>query len=124
VTAASLSMRVPRRRSVWLVLTIVTLIGAVVIGVYPTRTYFAQRSALQRAQHQLDVLQTENNKLDQQAADLNTDAKVETLAREQYNLVRPGEEAFAILPAPPAKVAVPPVWPFTGLAQKVNPPGK
>jgi cell division protein FtsL len=117
-------MRVPRRRSVWLVLTIVTLIGAVVIGVYPTRTYFAQRSALQRAQHQLDVLQTENNKLDQQAADLNTDAKVETLAREQYNLVRPGEEAFAILPAPPAKVAVPPVWPFTGLAQKVNPPGK
>jgi cell division protein FtsL len=123
MTAASIPLRGPRRRSVWLLLAIVTVIGAVVIGVYPTRTYFAQRSALQRAQHQLDVLSTENGKLEQQAADLNTDAKIESLAREIYGLVHPGQEAYAILPAPPAKVAVPPVWPFTGLAQKVNPPG-
>ena len=124
MTAATLPLRGPRRRSVWLVLAVVTVIGAVVIGVYPTRTYFAQRSALQRAEHQLDVLQTENSKLEQQTAELNTDAEIETLAREKYNLVRPGEEAYAILPAPPAKVAVPQVRPFTGLAQKVNPPTK
>jgi len=105
-------------------LGIVTVIGAVVIGVYPTRTYFAQRSALQQAQHQLDVLSTENTKLEQQTADLNDDATIENLAREKFGLVRPGEEAFAILPSPPAKVAVPPVWPFTGLAEKVDPPSK
>ena len=29
-----------------------------------------------------------------------TDAEVERIAREQYNLVRPGEEAYAILPGP------------------------
>jgi cell division protein FtsB len=102
------------------VLASVTVLGLVFVGVYPTRTYFAQRSALSHAQRQLDVLHTENDKLDQEAADLNTDAKIETLAREKYNLVRPGEEAFAILPAPPPKVAVPPVWPFTGLAEKVS----
>jgi cell division protein FtsL len=124
MTAATMSLRGPRRRSVWLVLAIVTVIGAVVIGVYPTRTYFAQRSALQRAQHQLDVLSTENTKLEQQTADLNDDATIENLAREKFGLVQPGEEAFAILPAPPAKVAVPPVWPFTGLAEKVDPPSK
>ncbi len=120
MTAASLSWRGPRRRSVWIVLASVTVLGIVFIGVYPTRTYFAQRSSLQSAQHQLDVLNAENAKLDQEATDLNTDAKIEQLAREKYNLVRPGEEAFAILPAPPPSVAVPPVWPFTGLAQKLS----
>jgi cell division protein FtsL len=121
VTAATLTLRGPRRRMLWVLLASVTVIGVLFIGVYPTRTYFAQRSALQKAQHQLDVLQTENAKLDQQSADLNTDTRIETLARENYNLVRPGEEAFAILPAPPPKISVPPVWPFTGLAQKLDP---
>lgn len=121
MTAAMLTIRTPRRRLLWVLLASVTIIGVLFIGVYPTRTYFAQRSALQKAQHQLDVLQTENAKLDQQAADLNTDSRIETLARENYNLVRPGEEAFAILPAPPPKISVPPVWPFTGLAQKLDP---
>ncbi len=120
MTAASFVLRGPRRRSVWVVLAAVTLLGVLVIGVYPVRTYLAQRTALQKAQQQLSVLETENAKLDQQASDLNTDSRIETLAREKYNLVRPGEEAFAILPAPPPTIAVPPVWPFTGLAQKLG----
>jgi cell division protein FtsL len=121
MTALTLNLRAPRRRLLWVLLASVTIIGVLFIGVYPTRTYLAQRSALQKSQHQLDVLQGENAKLDQQAADLNTDSRIETLARENYNLVRPGEEAFAILPAPPPKISVPPVWPFTGLAQKLDP---
>ena len=121
MTAATVSVRPPRRRLLWIVLAVVTVMAALFIGVYPTRTYFAQRSALQKAQHPLSVLGDENAKLDQEANDLNTDARVEQLARENYNLVRPGEEAFAILPAPPEKIAVPPVWPFTGLAQRVDP---
>jgi cell division protein FtsL len=123
MTAAALAMRTPRRKLLWILLASVTVIGVLFIGVYPTRTYFAQRSALTKAQHQLGVLQSENTKLDQEAADLNTDARIETLARERYNLVRPGEEAYAILPAPPARVAVPPVWPFTALAHKLDPGG-
>ena len=123
MTAAAMSMRPPRRRVLWIVLAVVTVIAALFIGVYPTRTYFSQRSALNKAQHQLTVLSNENAKLDQAAADLDTDARVEQLARERYNLVRPGEEAFAILPAPPQKIAVPNVWPFTGLAQRVDPGG-
>jgi cell division protein FtsL len=105
----------------WFLLASVTVIGVLFIGVYPTRTYFSQRSALQKARHQLAVLDAENAKLDQESGDLNTDARIEQLARERYNLVRPGEEAYAILPAPPAKIDVPPVWPFTGLAARVNP---
>jgi cell division protein FtsL len=121
MTAATLTLRSPRRRLLWILLASVTVIAVLFIGVYPTRTYLSQRSALQKAQHQLDVLQTENAKLDQQAAALNTDSQIETLARERYNLVRPGEEAYAILPSPPPKITVPPVWPFTGLAKKLDP---
>ncbi len=111
-----------RRRALWILLSSVTVVGILFIGVYPTRTYFAQKASLQRAQHQLDVLSTQNDKLSQQADQLNTDAEIERLARERYNLVHPGEEAFAILPAPPAPIAVPPVWPFTGLSQKLATP--
>jgi cell division protein FtsL len=120
MTAATLSFRAPRRRLLWILVASVTIVGVLFIAVYPTRTYLAQRSALQKGQHQLDVLQTENAKLDQQAADLNTDTRIETIARENFNLVHPGEEAYAILPAPPPKIAVPPVWPFTGLAAKLD----
>jgi cell division protein FtsL len=123
MTAASLTLRAPRRKLLWILLTSVTVVGVLFIGVYPTRTYVAQRSTLHKAQHQLEVLQTENAKLDQEAADLNTDSKIETLARERYNLVRPGEEAYAILPAPLPRVTVPPVWPFTGLAKILDPSG-
>ena len=99
----------------------VTLIGLLFIGVYPTRTYLAQRSSLGRAQHQLEVLKTENARLDERVKALDTDAEIERLAREQYNLVREGEEAYAILPAPPAPITLPHVWPFTGLAEKLDP---
>lgn len=112
-----------RRRSLWILLTAVTVVAFLFIGVYPTRTYFGQRASLQRAQRQIDVLRSENDKLTQKADELNTDSEIEKLARERYNLVRPGEEAYAILPAPPAPIRLPPVWPFTGLAHKLDPSG-
>jgi cell division protein FtsB len=109
-----------RRRLVWTVLVSVTIVGLLFVGVYPMRTYLAQRASLERSQHQLDVLRAQNGKLDQQVQDLNSDTEIEKLAREKYNLVRPGEDAFAILPSPPLPVAVPRVWPFTGLADKLD----
>ena len=73
----------------------------------------------QRAQHQLTCCRTENAKLEQQAGDAqHRQPRSRRIAREKYNLVRPGEEAYAILPPPPPKIAVPPVWPFTGLAPR------
>ena len=114
----------PRRRPRWLMwalLSSVTIVGALFIGVYPMRTYLAQRTSLHRAERQMDVLKTQNDKLAQQAQQLNTDSEIERLAREQYNLVRPGEQAFAILPAPPPPIELPPVWPFTNLAKKLDP---
>jgi cell division protein FtsB len=74
--------------------------------VFPTRTYVSQRRDLDRTAERVEVLKRENERLAQRVGRLNTDEEIERLAREQYNLVRPGEEAYAILPAPkPAEPA-------------------
>jgi cell division protein FtsB len=70
--------------------------------VFPTRTFLSQRTAIAEAELQLEVLEEQNARLGEQAASLRDDAEIERLAREQYNLVRPGEEAYALLPSPEA----------------------
>jgi alanine racemase len=75
------------------------------VAVFPARTYLDQRHQRNEVVAQLKTTDAKNKTLEQRIRTLNTDAEVERLAREQYNLVRPGEEAYAILPtrqAPPA----------------------
>jgi hypothetical protein len=60
---------------------------------------------LNAAEVRLRVLSAENAKLDQRRQQLQTDAEIERLAREQYGLVKPGEEAYAILPPKPGPAA-------------------
>jgi cell division protein FtsB len=90
------SRRVLRR--LWPLLGSIFVVGVLLVGVFPTRTYLAQRAAISRASEQLDVLQQQNATLEERADLLTSDAEIERLARERYNLVRPGEEAYAVLP--------------------------
>ena len=76
------------------------LVVFLVAGVFPTRTYLHQREAIAAEERKVAVLSAENEKLAARVDRLHTDAEIERLAREQYNLVRPGEEAYAILPGP------------------------
>ena len=88
------------RRLLWPILGGALLVVFLVAGVFPTRTYLQQREEIATAGEKLEVLTAENEKLESRVDQLHTDAEVERLAREQYNLVRPGEEAYAILPGP------------------------
>ncbi len=101
------------RRTVWPVLVTGLLVAALFVFVFPTRTYLAQRAETQRTQAQLDILDEQNDALSARITALQTDEEIERLAREQFDLVRPGEQAFAVLPAPaitdlPARVPVRP----------------
>ncbi|MDP8975396.1 MAG: septum formation initiator family protein [Actinomycetota bacterium] len=87
-------------RRVWPLVATVAVVGLVFLAVLPTRTYLSQRRDLANTERRLAVLSAQNQELSGRVARLNTDAEIERLAREQYNLVRPGEEAFAILPPP------------------------
>lgn len=91
---------------------LLVLVAVLFVAGFPIHTYLDQRAALVSTSERLAVLKKGNRDLEARAHELHTDTAVERLAREQYNLVRPGEEAYAILPGPaaasPDKVALPP----------------
>ncbi|MDQ1395621.1 MAG: hypothetical protein QOG64_880 [Acidimicrobiaceae bacterium] len=95
------------RRAVWPFLLSVAVVGVLFLFVFPARTYLAQRRDLAAAQSRVQVLGTQNKLLSDEASKLQDDAELERLARSQFGLVKPGEEAFAILPAPPPPTTVP-----------------
>jgi cell division protein FtsB len=91
------------------------LLVLLLIAGFPARTYLDQQRALASTTERLEVLRKTNKALEARSKELHSDAAVERLAREQYNLVRPGEEAYAILPGPNAAT------PKAGSGQKAKP---
>ncbi|MGH9037660.1 MAG: FtsB family cell division protein, partial [Acidimicrobiia bacterium] len=92
----------------------VVFVGFVFGAVFPTRTYLAQRREIAAAAERLELFEAQNGRLQSAVDRLQRDDEIERLARSRYNLVRPGEEAYAILPvpAPPSPVPVlPPATP-------------
>ena len=98
-----------RTARTWLLVGGLAAVGLLFIAVFPARTYLDQRHQRQQVLAQLKAMDATNKALEQRIATLHTDAEIERLARAQYNLVRPGEEAYAILPTrqPPAAPAPP-----------------
>lgn len=103
--------RHPVVRTAWMALVVIVGLAVLVLGVFPVRTYLAQRSAEQRAEHRLEILRDENERMQQRLAALANGQEIERIAREQYNMVRPGEKAYALLP-PPVPADLPDTWPF------------
>jgi cell division protein FtsB len=90
----------------------VALLGLLVVGVFPTKTYLQQRSDTTESEQRLQVLQDQNDAYEQRLEELQTPEAIERVARESYNLVEPGEEAYSVLPAPLPPLNLPDVWPF------------
>ena len=106
-----------RRRARWLrplllAAAAVATIAVLAVSVFPTRTWLDQRAALAETSDQLDALDAERDALTARLRQLDSDAEIELIARSQYGLVLPGEEAYAVLPAPERPVELPTVWPF------------
>jgi cell division protein FtsB len=95
---ATAALRRPGARRVPLVIGSVVVLALLFLAVFPTRAYVAQRDAIAAEKERVAVLRRENHRLASRVGELQTDVEVERLAREQYNLVKPGEEAYAILP--------------------------
>jgi cell division protein FtsB len=76
------------------------LVGFLFAFVFPTRTWLQQRSRTDEAREQLSMLERETAELRREADRLRSREEVERVAREQYGLVMPGEQAWAVVPAP------------------------
>lgn len=85
------------------------VIAFLAVAVFPTRLWMSQKSDLTDAERRVQVLKQTNAALQQRVDELGTDSAIERLAREQHNLVKPGEDAYAVLPpagdAPKASVS-------------------
>jgi cell division protein FtsB len=90
-----------------IVVAFVIFIGILFGAVYPTRTYLAQQRDLRAAHHRLELFKQQNGRLEAEAKRLESDEEIERIARARFNLVKPGEEAYAIVPVPPKPGAAP-----------------
>jgi cell division protein FtsB len=85
------------RRAVWLLLVAVALGVILLLFLLPGRTWLAQGRASAAAQRQDAALTKENAVLAKRIAQLQNSAYIEQVAREQFGLVMPGEQAYGIL---------------------------
>jgi cell division protein FtsB len=93
-----------RRALCGVVAGVVVAVGLFLFG-YPTRTFLEQRAQLSQQQAKLDRLAAQNQSLSGEASRLQNTAEIERIARQDYGLVQPGQEAYAILPSPASSSA-------------------
>ena len=85
-----------------------TVIAIMFLFVFPTRSYLAQQRQVRAARHAVEVLKAENKELSREARELQTPSEIERLARVQFNMILPGEQAYNVVPpAKPASTANP-----------------
>jgi cell division protein FtsB len=89
------------KRVVGPALVVLVIVGILFVAVLPTRTLLQQRRDTKAATAELRELRERNAELEERASRLRDPREIEQLAREQYGLVRPGEEPYVVLPAPP-----------------------
>jgi len=85
------------RRTVWLLLVALVVGVIVFLFLLPGRTWLAQGRANAAAERQDAALTKENAALAKRIALLQNSAYIEQLARRQFGLVMPGEQAYGIL---------------------------
>ena len=83
-----------------------------VVGMVPVRDWLDQRSITGELLAELAEVEAVNAAYRDRIDALNTAEEIERRARAEYNLVRPDEEAYAVLPPPPTDRGITGVWPF------------
>ena len=76
-------------------------------AVYPLRQYVSQADRIERLQAKQQALAAENARLEAERRRLQDPSYTEQLAKRDYHLIAPGEEAWAVTGTPPAAGAAP-----------------
>ena len=92
----------------------VILVGVLFAVAMPVPTRLKQRRDTARLEAELAEVQSERAGITAELERLGTDSEIEAQARRN-GYVRPGEEAYNILPSPVDPVGLPDTWPFTGV---------
>ena len=71
-------------------------------AVYPLRQYVSQQDRIERLEAKQQALAAENARLEAERKRLQDPAYVQQLAKRDYHVVTPGEEAWVVTGTPPA----------------------
>jgi cell division protein FtsB len=77
------------------------LVAFLFVFVFPTRTYLQQRGDKNAAEHHLQLLRQQTQRLKDRTEKLGSGAEIERMARERFGMIRPGETPYVIVPAAP-----------------------
>lgn len=97
----------------------VLLVGVLFVAVLPTSTFLDQRSDTSRLEAELAEIEAERATIAAEIERFGTDSEIEAQARRN-GYVRPGEEAYNVLPTPIDPIGLPEVWPFTGVEEAMG----
>jgi cell division protein FtsB len=83
----------------------IVLSAVVLFAWFPAGSLLSQRSTLSSTQSQLATLHQQDAALTQEKKNLSDDTEIGRIARQQYQLVNPGQQAYEVLP--PSGAATP-----------------
>lgn len=109
-----------RRRALAGITVTVVLLGFLLFTVIPTSTWWQQRQDTAEAEQQLAEVKAERARIAKEMARLETAEEIARRAKEELGYVKPGEEAYNILPAAQDPVGLPEGWPFTGVERALG----
>lgn len=89
----------PATRRSWLVLLGAVVASALMLAAwFPAKALLSQRSSLAGTEAQLSGLHAQDAALAQEKKNLGDPGEIGRIAREQYQLVNPGQQAYEVLP--------------------------
>jgi cell division protein FtsB len=86
------------RRTRFMLAGALVLSAGILAAWFPAGALYQQRASLAASQTQLAQLHSQDAALTQERKELSSNSEISRIARQQYQLVNPGQEAFEILP--------------------------
>ena len=90
----------------------VSLFSLMLLGVIPVQEWFEVRDTKDELLVELAKVEELNKSYRVSIDALNTDEEIERIARSEYNLVKPHEEAYYVVPLFVEDAKIPGIWPF------------
>jgi cell division protein FtsB len=86
------------RRTRFLLLGSVVLAAGILVAWFPAGALYRQHASLAASHSQLQELKQQDAALTQEQKQLSSSSEISRIARQQYQLVSPGQQAYEVLP--------------------------
>ncbi|HAQ04860.1 MAG: septum formation initiator family protein [Acidimicrobiales bacterium] len=100
------------RRLAYISIVAISLFSLMLLGVIPVQEWFEVRDTKDELLVELAKVEELNESYRVSIDALKTDEEIERIARSEYNLVKPHEEAYYVVPVSSEDIKIPGIWPF------------